>query len=108
MQKNQALKDLQKQTGTQIGLSSSVSSGGVNPKVFVKKSWTKKSSSTLSQTFGNQKSLAFTTEYKLNKKTSTVLGVQNNQTDDASQLINRRVQQGVIFDLGLQYKFEFD
>lgn len=108
MQKNQALKDLQKQTGTQIGLSSSVNSGGVNPKVFVKKSWTPKSSSTISQTFGNQKNLSFTTEYKLNKKTSTVLGVQNNQTDDASQLTNRRVQQGVIFDLGLQYKFEFD
>ncbi len=108
MQKNQALKDLQKQTGTQIGLSSSVNAGGVNPKVFVKKSWNPRSSSTLSQTFGNQKNLSFTTEYKLNKKTSTVLGIQNNQTDDASQLVNRRVQQGVIFNLGLQYKFEFD
>ncbi len=108
MQKNQALKDLQKQTGTQIGLNSSVNSGGINPKVFIKKNWTSKFSSTLSQTFGNQKNSTFTTEYKLNKKTSSILEVQNNQTDDASQLINRKTQQGVIFDLGLQYKFEFD
>ncbi len=108
MQKNQALKDLQKQTGTQIGLSSSINSGGVNPKVFIKKRWTSKFSSTLSQTFGNQKNSTLKTEYKLNKKTSSVLEIQNNQTDDASQLINRKTQQGVIFDLGLQYKFEFD
>lgn len=108
VQKNQALKDLQKQTGTQIGLTSSVNSGGVNPTVVVKKSWTPKASSTLSQSFGNQKNLALSNEYKLNEKTSTVFKIQNNQTDDASQLINRRVQQGVILDLGLQYKFEFE
>lgn len=108
VQKNQALKDLQKQTGTQIGVSSSLNSGGVNPKVYVRKNWTPKSSSTISQTFGNQRNLTFSTEYKLNKKTSTVFGFQNNQSQDANQINNRRLQQNVILDLGLQYKFEFE
>lgn len=108
LQRNKALKDLKKSTGIEIGVSSSLTSFGVSPKVEAKKGWTPKLSTSLSQTFGNQRNLEFKNEYKLNQKTSTILGIQNNQTNDAAQLNNRRVRQGIILDLGLQYKFEFD
>jgi len=108
LQRNKAVKDLKKKTGIEIGVSSSLTSFGVSPKVEAKKGWTPKFSTALSQTFGNQRNLEFKNEYKLNKKTSTILGIQNNQTNDAAQLNNRRVRQGLILDLGLQYKFEFD
>ena len=108
LQRNKAIKDLKKETGIEIGVSSSLTSFGVSPKVEAKKGWTPKLSSSLSQSFGNQRNLEFKNEYKLNKKTSTILGIQNNQTNDAAQLNNRRVRQGIILDLGLQYKFEFD
>jgi|GEM_PF-3184833 len=108
LQRNKAVKDLKKKTGIELGVSSSLTSFGVSPKVEAKKSWTPKLSSSLSQSFGNQRNLEFKNEYKLNKKTSTVLGIENNQTNDTSQLNNRRLRNGVILDLGLQYKFEFD
>ena len=108
LQRNKAVKDLKKRTGIELGVSSSLTSFGVNPKVEAKKGWTPRLSSSLSQTFGNQRNLEFKNEYKLNKKASTILGIQNNQTNDTSQLNNRRLRNGVILDLGLQYKFEFD
>ena len=108
LQKNKGIQELQKKTGTEIGISSSVDAFNVNPKVQLKKKWTPKFSSTVSQSFGNQQTLLLSTEYKVNKKVSTSFTIQNNQTQDATQLLNRQVQQGEIFGADLQYKFEFD
>jgi len=108
LQKNKGIQELQKKTGTEIGIGSSVDAYNVNPKVQLKKKWSPKLSSTVSQSFGNQQVLSLSTEYKVNQKVSTSLNVQNNQTQDATQLLNRQVQQGEIFGLDLQYKFEFE
>lgn len=108
IQKNKAIRELQEKTGTEIGISSSVDALSVNPKVQLKKKWSPKLSSTVSQSFGNQQVLSLSTEYNVNEKVSTSINVRNNQTQDASQLINRRVQQGEIFGVDLQYKFEFE
>ena len=107
LQKNKGIRELQKKTGTEIGISSSVDAFNVNPKVHLKKKWSPKLSSTVSQTFGNQQTLSLSTEYKVNKRVSTSFSVENNQTQDATQLLNRQVQQGEIFGLDLQYKFDF-
>ncbi len=107
LQKNKAIQDFQAQTGTEIEISSSVDSGGVNPKVGINKSWTPKFSSNLSQTFGNQKQISLDNKYKINKNLSTVIKLQNSRTDDASLIINRRVPDGNILGLDLEYNVEF-
>ena len=108
LQQNKGIQELQKKTGTKIGISSSVDTFNVNPKVQLKKKWSPKLSSTVSQSFGNQQVLELSTKYQVNQSISTSLTIKNNQTQDATQLLNRRIQQGEIFGIDLQYKFEFD
>lgn len=108
LKQNKAIKDFQKQTGTKLEIASSADTVGVNTKVKLKKPWTKKLSTSVSHTFGNLRQTSLDAEYKINNRLSTILEFQNNQTDEATLLINRRVQNGNILELDLQYKFEFE